>query len=86
MAHGNFIWFELMSPDPVASATFYSAVFGWDIREQGHNDEHGETYRFLYAGEAGVGGLMLQPEPMRFSMSVTEETPGKARSFSSSAE
>ena len=65
MAHGNFIWFELMSPDPVASATFYSAVFGWDIREQGHNDEHGETYRFLYAGEAGVGGLMLQPEPMR---------------------
>ena len=29
---GSFIWYELMSPDPDASKTFYDAVVGWDIR------------------------------------------------------
>jgi hypothetical protein len=28
---GGFIWYELMSPDPEASKTFYDAVVGWNI-------------------------------------------------------
>ena len=30
---GDFIWYELMSPDPEGSKTFYDAVVGWDISE-----------------------------------------------------
>ncbi len=30
-SQGNFIWYELMSPDPDASKTFYDAVVGWNI-------------------------------------------------------
>lgn len=28
---GGYIWYELMSPDPEASKTFYDAVVGWNI-------------------------------------------------------
>ena len=30
---GEFIWYELMSPDPEGSKAFYDAVVGWDISE-----------------------------------------------------
>ena len=30
---GDFIWYELMSPDPEGSKAFYDAVVGWDISE-----------------------------------------------------
>ena len=28
---GDFIWYELMTPDPVGAKAFYDAVVGWDI-------------------------------------------------------
>ena len=28
---GDFIWYELMTPDPVGSKAFYDAVVGWDV-------------------------------------------------------
>ena len=30
-AHGEFIWYELMTPDPDASKIFYDSVVGWTI-------------------------------------------------------
>ena len=30
---GDFIWYELMTPDPEASKAFYDAVVGWTIGE-----------------------------------------------------
>jgi predicted enzyme related to lactoylglutathione lyase len=30
---GDFIWYELMSPDPEGSKAFYDAVVGWNIGE-----------------------------------------------------
>ena len=27
----NFIWYELMTPDPAGAARFYGAVVGWTI-------------------------------------------------------
>src|SRR3546814_13685412 len=31
---GSFIWYELMTPDPDAAATFYGSVVGWKIAPQ----------------------------------------------------
>ena len=28
---GNFVWYELISPDPDASKAFYDAVVGWTV-------------------------------------------------------
>ena len=30
---GNFIWYELMTPDPEGAKAFYDAVVGWNIGE-----------------------------------------------------
>ena len=32
-AHGDFIWYELMTPDPDGAKAFYDAVVGWTIGE-----------------------------------------------------
>jgi len=59
--HGDFIWYELMTPDPDAATAFYDAVVGWRIgpRESGEMD-----YRMIaIAGAGNVGGVMrLSPE------------------------
>ena len=28
---GDFIWYELMTPDPAGAKAFYDAVVGWNI-------------------------------------------------------
>ena len=54
--HGNFIWYELMSPDPDASKTFYEAVVGWDIEGAQSGDM---DYRMItIPGEENAGGLL----------------------------
>jgi uncharacterized protein len=32
-AHGNFVWYELMTPDSEGSKAFYAAVVGWTFGE-----------------------------------------------------
>jgi uncharacterized protein len=54
--HGDFIWYELMTPDGAASAAFYGPMLGWTY---GGNDE----YREIQGSEGGVGGMLqLTPE------------------------
>lgn len=54
--HGDFIWYELMSPDAKASEAFYGPILGWTF---GGGDE----YREIQGSEGGVGGLLqLTPE------------------------
>lgn len=54
--HGDYIWYELMTPDAGASADFYSAILGWQIRED-------PEYREIEASEGFVGGMLqLTPE------------------------
>ena len=31
---GDFIWYELITPDPVGAKEFYDAVVGWTIEPQ----------------------------------------------------
>jgi uncharacterized protein len=54
--HGDFIWYELMTPDHQASEDFYGSVVGWKFG--------GDTnYRHIEASEGHVGGfLQLSPE------------------------
>ena len=53
---GSWIWYELMSPDPQGSKSFYEAVVGWAMTT-GHGDS--DDYGFLSAPDgAMVGGLL----------------------------
>lgn len=58
-AHGDFIWFELLTSDPDAAQDFYAKVVGWDIRDSGMP---GMDYRLLNAADGSVGGLMKMPD------------------------
>lgn len=59
MAHG-FIWYELMTPDPVAARAFYRAVIGWEIEAEpaGPMD-----YRMIGRDDGGNAGGVLRLTP-----------------------
>jgi uncharacterized protein len=54
----GFIWYELLTSNPNAAASFYSALLGWTASESGHA---GMDYRILTMHGVGVGGLMALP-------------------------
>jgi predicted enzyme related to lactoylglutathione lyase len=54
----DFIWYELLTSDPDAAATFYGAVLGWTATDSG---QEGMDYRILSMDGVGVGGLMALP-------------------------
>ncbi|MEQ1510931.1 MAG: VOC family protein [Sphingopyxis sp.] len=64
-AHGDFIWYELLTTDADAAGDFYGKVVGWTSKGAG---QPGMDYRFFYAGDGsdtkdGVGGYMaITPE------------------------
>ena len=59
---GDFIWYELMTPDPEGSKTFYDAVVGWSISGEGPPEYNG--YRMISRGDGKIAGgvLPLTPE------------------------
>lgn len=54
----SFIWYELLTDNPGAAATFYGAVLGWTATDSG---QPGMDYRIFSMHGAGVGGLMAIP-------------------------
>ncbi len=56
--HGDFIWYELMTPDAEASKRFYGQVAGWSF--DGEAD-----YPHIVGSEGHVGGLLPLTEEMR---------------------
>ena len=61
--HGSFIWYELLSPDPVASKAFYDAVVGWDIEPEPGME--GVDYRMIRRSDGGhAGGVLRLSEEM----------------------
>jgi predicted enzyme related to lactoylglutathione lyase len=58
-AHGSFVWYELITPDPDAAKAFYESVVGWEV-EPGDKD-----YPHLKAGDAYVGGFLKLSDEMR---------------------
>ena len=62
-SEGSFIWYELVSPDPVASKAFYDTVVGWDIEPEPAGDM---DYRMIRMGNGGnAGGVMRLTDEMR---------------------
>ncbi len=53
-----FVWYELMTSDPVAAQAFYRHVVGWTTKDM---PIEGMTYTILEAGGVGVAGLMGTP-------------------------
>ena len=56
---GDFFWYDVMTPDPVASRIFYKAVLGWGMADSG---VVGHDYTILSANGAAVGGMMPLPD------------------------
>ena len=60
--HGSFVWYELMTTDMAAAATFYANVVGWGAQDASTPDL---AYTLFTAGSISVGGLMGLPEDAR---------------------
>ena len=53
----KFVWYDLMTSDPKAAASFYTQVIGWEAKDSGMP---GPEYTIFSAGP-GVAGLMALP-------------------------
>jgi uncharacterized protein len=59
-ATGTPIWYELITPDPQASAAFYGAVVGWTTRNY-----EGSDYHLLESDGGQAGGVMALSAEMQ---------------------
>ena len=58
--HGDFIWYELLTPDPDAARAFYETVVGWEIEASSSGPI---DYRMIASANGPVAGLLpLTPE------------------------
>jgi len=57
--HGSFVWYELMTTDMAAAATFYAYLVGWGAQDASTPNL---AYTLFTAGSISVGGLMGLPE------------------------
>ena len=55
----NFIWYELMTPDPAGAARFYGPVVGWTIADTGEQTAGGVDYRMIGRSDGGHAGGVL---------------------------
>lgn len=58
----SFIWYELMTTDMEAAATFYRSVVGWEAQPW---SDPSMRYTILTAGGAPAAGLMTLPDDAR---------------------
>ncbi len=56
--HGAFSWNELMTSDPGAAITFYTALLGWSTQKM---PMPGGDYHVVKVGDVSVGGVMAIP-------------------------
>jgi predicted enzyme related to lactoylglutathione lyase len=60
---GEFIWYELITPDPVGAKAFYDAVVGWTIEPQPSGDM---DYRMIGRSDGRMaGGVMRLTDDMK---------------------
>ncbi len=55
----NFIWYELMTPDPAGAAAFYGAVVGWTIASERDPAAGDMDYRMIGRSDGGQAGGVL---------------------------
>ncbi|MEO1967637.1 MAG: VOC family protein [Sphingomonadaceae bacterium] len=56
---GAFIWYELMTTDPLAAKSFYHAVVGWDIDGENSVPDGSMDYRMINRSDGGFAGGVL---------------------------
>src|SRR4051812_18769553 len=59
---GSFVWYDLMTTDAQAAASYYEKVIGWKAQDSGMPDR---SYIILSVGPTMVGGLMPLPPEAR---------------------
>jgi uncharacterized protein len=72
--HRSFVWYELMTTDMAAAATFYANVVGWGAQDASTPDL---AYTLVTTGSISVGGLMGLPEDAQ-KMGATPRVPVRA--------
>jgi len=55
---GDFVWYELVTPDLDAAEKFYKNVIGWTTCDSGMS---GMRYTLVSAGETQIAGMMSMP-------------------------
>ncbi len=56
--HGDFIWYELVTPDPDGAQAFYGPLLGWTVKSADMPDM---DYRLAATAESDVAGIMKTP-------------------------
>ena len=59
--HGEFIWYELITPDPDGAEAFYGAVMGWEVGPPSADDL---GYREIRSGDGHAGGILPLTDAM----------------------
>lgn len=59
--HGDFIWYELMTPDPGEAAAFYESVLDWSVAKSSQPDM---DYHEIRASGGHVGGMLRLTDEM----------------------
>ena len=62
MSASRFVWYELMTGDPVAASAFYASVVGWGAQDSGMP---GMAYTLMTIGDAQVAGVMATPGELK---------------------
>mgnify|MGYP003647645907 FL=1 len=63
--HGDFIWYELLTPDQDASRSFYEKVVGWTIDKAPANEANGMDYRMINSARGPIAGSMTLTADMQ---------------------
>jgi uncharacterized protein len=56
--HGDFLWYELITPDPDGAQTFYAPMLGWTVRRTSMPDL---DYRLAATAGGDVAGIVQTP-------------------------
>ena len=60
--HGDFIWYELLTPDQDAARSFYEKVVGWTIDKSADNEM---DYRMINSASGPIAGSMTLTADMQ---------------------
>ena len=71
---GSFVWYEIQSPDPAATAAFYTQVIGWSTQP------FAPEYTMFASPQGPLGGIALSSDGgrlMRVKSSLCRASPGR---------
>ena len=54
-SYGQFVWHDLITPNPDKAMDFYSQLFGWTYKSLGNGEM---SYHVIYNGDKAIGGII----------------------------